>query len=253
MKIRGAPKPVLSGIEAGHVHPPPPALSARDERVTDKYAALGPFPPPPPGGRTNVLRGVEVTAYTPSDLAEAEAARVVSLMTARPDIQKKLKQARVELVIIPKNVRMTDLEEFGSLKGLKTFDGREWDDVRGIGGTHTPDGRTAVGIPEENLANLPGDTYPGNYSVAMHELAHCIHGLLNLPERTSIDQAYEARKAAGGPWTEQYGSSNVHEYFAQATNAFFGRNQGMGHNGKAWLEKNDPQILAVLTKIYGAT
>lgn len=245
MKIHGGSKPA-------HAHGPHPAPAAGPgarprERVTD---SLGPFPPPPPGGRTTVLRGVEVTAYAPSNIAEAEAARVVSLMTARPDIQKKLKSAKVELVIIPQHTRMTDLEEFASLKGRKTFDGREWDDVRGVGGTRTSDGRTAVGIPEENLADLPADSYPGNYSVAVHELAHVIHEHVTKAEKKEIDQAYEARLAAGGPWTEAYGSSNVHEYFAQASNAFFGRNDGMGKNGKEWLKVNDPVLLAVLTRIY---
>lgn len=243
MKVRGGNK--AAALQP--LPPPPAAVAPLRERITD---SLGPFPPPPPGGRTTVLRGVEVTAYQPSDLAEAEAARIVTAMTGRPDIQKKLKAAKVELVIIPEHTPMTDLPEFASLKGRRTFDGREWDEVRGVGGTPTPDGRTAVGIPEENLANLPTDGYPGNYSVATHELAHCIHGWLPQAEKLLIDLAYEARKAAGGPWTEEYGSSNVHEYFAQATNAFFGRNDGMGHNGKPWLRKNDPAIFELLKKIY---
>jgi hypothetical protein len=246
MKISGGNKP--SGPHV-HVHPAPaPRVGPeRRERITD---SLGPFPPPPPGGRTTVLRGVEVTAYAPSDKAEIEAAKVVSLMTVRPDIQKKLKAAKVELVIIPEHTKMTDLPEFASLKGRRTFDGRAWDDVRGVGGTLTDDGRTAVGIPEENLANLPSDGYPGNYSVAIHELAHCVHEHLSSPEKIQIEEVFNARTAAGGPWTEAYGSSNVHEYFAQATNAFFNRNKGMGNSGKAWLTKNDPEILALLKKIY---
>ena len=245
MKVRG-------GNKAAAIHPAPPAPGAAPvtpprERVTD---SMGPFPPPPPGGRTTVLRGVEVTAYAPSNVAEAEAARVVSLMTARPDIQRKLKLAKVELVIIPQKTKMTDLPEFASLKGRRTFDGRDWNDVRGVGGTETSDGRIAVGIPEENLANLASDTYPANYSVATHELAHVIHEHVTKAEKLEIDAAYEARKAAGGPWTEEYGSSNVHEYFAQATTAFFGRNGGMGLDGKPWLKKNDPAIFELLTKIY---
>lgn len=236
----------------GPVRPPPPVPLA--PRGTDSPRApidsLGPFPPPPPGGRSTVLRGVEVTAYTPSDLAEAEAARIVALMTGRPDVQKKLKAAKVELVIIPKDQPMTALPEFASLKGQRTFDGRAWDGVRGVGGMRAPDGAMAVGIPEENLADLPGDTYPGNYSVAMHELAHCIHDLLPAGEKKALEEAFDARKAAGGPWTEPYGSSNVHEYFAQGTNCFFGRNDGMGHNGKDWLKQNDPALFALVAKVF---
>lgn len=197
-----------------------------------------------------MLRGVEVTAYQPSDAAEQEAARVVEMMTTRPDLQKKLKAAKVALVVIPKDVKMTALPEFASLKGQRTFDGRAWDDVRGVGGTKTPSGTIAVGVPEENLVDGPGDTYPGNYSVAIHELAHCIHDLLPRGEQNAVQEAYDARQAAHGPWTEEYGSSNVHEYFAQGANAYFGRNKGMGHNGKAWLKKNDPALFAVMAKTF---
>jgi hypothetical protein len=247
MKIASGAKPVV-------LHPMRPAPRGAEvaptcARVTD---SSGPFPPPPTGGRSTLLRGVEVTAYAPSDLAEAEAARVVSAMTTRPDLQKKLKAAKVELVIIPKDTQMTALPEFASMRGQRTFDGRQWDSVRGVGGTRTDDGRWAVGIPEENLADLPSDSYPGNYSVATHELAHVIHEHVTKAEKHAIDLAFEARTAAGGPWTEAYGSSNVHEYFAQSTNAFFDRNEGMGQSGKAWLKKNDPAIFELLTKIYPA-
>ncbi len=242
MKVR-AGSPVAR--TAALVPEPPPAAP-----TTRPLDSLGPFPPPPPGGRTTLLRGVEVTAYAPSNLAEAEAARVVREMTGRPDLQKKLKAEKVELVIIPEHTQMTALDEFASLRGAKTFDGRPWEDVRGVSGTHTDDGRLAVGIPEENLADLPSDGYPGNYSVAIHELAHVIHEQVTKAEKKDIEAAYEARKAAGGPWTEAYGSSNSHEYFAQATNAFFDRNEGMGHSGKAWLKENDPAIFALLSKIY---
>lgn len=246
MKVTGKQWAFVPGVAAA-ARPPPPGPG-----TAAPLDSQGPFPPPPPGGRSTLLRGVEVTAYAPSDLAEAEAARIVSLMTGRPDIQKKLKAAKVELVVIPKNEKMTALPEFASLKGQTTFDGRPWDDVRGVGGTLAPDGATAVGIPEENLANLPSDTYPGNYSVAMHELAHCIHDLLPSAELRAIEDAYAARKTAGGPWTEEYGSSNVHEYFAQGANCYFGRNKGMGHNGKAWLKKNDPALFAVMAKVFPA-
>lgn len=232
-----------------------PVVRVEAPVVEDRPAPLdsnGPFPPPPPGGRSTLLRGVEVTAHRPSDAAEAEAARVVKMMTTRPDLQKKLKAAKVELVIIPKDVAMTALPEFAALKGQRTFDGRAWDDVRGVGGTLTPDGCIAVGIPEENLADLPSDTYPGTYSVAVHELAHCIHDLLPRGEQNAIQAAYDARQAAGGPWTEAYGATNVHEYFAQGANCWFGRNDGMGANGKAWLETNDPALFAVMAKAFPA-
>ncbi len=248
MKIRGKPAvaaPVAVAL-AG------PAASAERAPAADGFLEV-PLPPPPaPAAHGAVLRGVGLTEYLPSPDAEVEARAIVASMTHRADIRAKLKSAHVELVVIPVGRKMTDLPEFASLRGKRTFDGRLWDDVRGVGGTPTPDGRIAVGVPEENLTQLPSDTYPGNYSVAVHELAHVIHSeALGVAEKVHIDDAYAARKAAGGPWTEQYGSTNSHEYFAQGTNAYFGRNQGMGENGRPWLQKNDPALYAVMLKVYG--
>ena len=86
----------------------------------------------------------------------------------------------------------------------------------------------------------------------MHELAHVVHeDALTKAEKAKIEAAFAARASAGGPWTEAYASTNSHEYFAQATNAYFGRNGGMGNNGPDWLQQNDPQIFSLLHQVYG--
>ena len=232
MKIRGKPEPMrLPTVSAAAK-----ALVATPPAAADEF---GPEPPPPPpplaGTHLASLAGVGLTEYQPSRDAEVEARAIVTLLTHRADIRKKLQTQHVELVVIPTGKKMTELPEFASLRGKKTSDGR-----------------IAIGVPEENLTQLPTDAYPGNYSVGIHELAHVIQDdALTVAERVKIQDAFEARTAAGGPWTEAYGSSNVREYFAQGTNAYFGRNQGVGHSGAAWLSKNDPALYAVMLKAYG--
>lgn len=197
-----------------------------------------------------VVNGVAIVSHGCSAKALAEAQSVTSLLTQRPDIAKALADKKVTLVIIPVGVRMTDLPEFAELRGKKTFDGRLWDDVRGSGGL-TARGRTVVGVAEENLADLPSNTYPKGYSIAMHELAHAIQNhALPRDEQKRIAAAFDAREAAKGPWTERYGASNEQEYFAQLTNAWFGRNAGLGHNGADWVRENDPVMAAELQRIY---
>jgi hypothetical protein len=197
------------------------------------------------------VRGVTISPHGCSQVAMDEAQRVVAQVAQRADIAQAFKDQKVTLVIIPADQKMTDLPEFASMRGTKTFDNRLWDDVRGSGGL-TINGRTYVGVAEENLASLPSSTYPAGYSIAMHELAHAVHTrALPRSEAEDITSAYAARHAAGGPWTETYASSNELEYFAQATTAWFGRNVGLGNNGAPWVQQNDPAMAGILERIYG--
>jgi hypothetical protein len=179
---------------------------------------------------------------------------VAQMIGSNKHAQEELKKAKVEIVVIPHDKKMTDLDQFKSLKGTKTDDGRLWDDVRGSGGMKAPDGSFALAAPEENLIAIKDvtDPYGKGYSVGMHEFAHTLHEKgLTADQSKAIDKLYEDRKKADGPWTETYGSSNKHEYFAQATNAFFGKNEAVGNNGREWLAKNDPEMCKFLDGLYG--
>jgi hypothetical protein len=86
----------------------------------------------------------------------------------------------------------------------------------------------------------------------MHEFAHTLHSNgLTSAQKARITQLYAARQAAGGPWTEAYGASNEQEYFAQCTNCYYGRNAGIGQNGRDWLRTNDQPMFDFLEEIYG--
>ncbi|MHB8875185.1 MAG: hypothetical protein ACYC8T_15975 [Myxococcaceae bacterium] len=236
---------------AARPQPPPPGFERTNREDTSARLNPGPLPPPPPPGG-QMFGGVVLRGPSASAAAAAEGRRALEMLTRRPDIQERLRAARVSMVIIPADKKLTDMPEFASLRGRRTFDGRLWDDVRGVGGTSVKDRSIAFGVAEETLAHLPGDTYPRGYNVAVHELAHVIHNT-GLPacDKDAIDEAYLARKAAGGPWTEAYGSSNAFEYFAQGTNAFFGKNQGMGENGAPWVKQNDPALYRLLERVFG--
>jgi len=173
--------------------------------------------------------------------------------------QQHLAKARLTIVIIPAKVPMTDLPQFKGLHGQKTFDGRDWASVRGAGGMNTPDGNFSISIAEENLTQAKGvvSAYPSTYSIGTHELAHGLE-LKGLPEaaRDKIKALYAAHDKrdhgnAKDTWTDTYASSNELEYFAQSTTAFFGRNEmGKNHNGREWLEKNDPDMYQFLLALY---
>jgi hypothetical protein len=210
------------------------------------------MPEPPPPAPKEVIGGVGVSSKEDTAEAGAELKRTLALMTTNPAIARKLQDAKVSVVVIPANQKMTDVPELASLKGKSTFDGRPWDDVRGEGGMRMRDGSFVVGVAEETLTHAPPDTYPKGYNLAMHEIAHVVQDLaINKDDAKAVTRAFKDRTNEGGPWTDPYASNNEREYFAQATVCYFGEDQGQGANGADWLQQNDPAMYAVLQRVYG--
>ena len=105
--------------------------------------------------------------------------------------------------------RTTDAAERASLRGRRTFDGRVWDDVRGVGGAHAATGIEAL----DDAATFGFDTL-------VHEVAHQVH-YLSLPrlQRVRITDLYK-RALAAGRCLDFYAASNEAEYFGQGVEAF---------------------------------
>jgi hypothetical protein len=209
------------------------------ERVVDGVTVLA-----PPGAHASAID--QCASFITAELGRNQLA------------QKKLAEAHAMIVIIPAHTAMTDVAQFAGMRGKKTFDGRDWASVRGSGGINAPDGSFAIGVAEENLVAVRGviSSYPTGYSIGMHELAHALqsHGMTH-EQQARIGELYK-RHAASDPgdthdtFTEKYGASNAQEYFAQGTNAFFGKNARTGHNDKAWLQQHDPELYAFLVEMY---
>jgi hypothetical protein len=171
----------------------------------------------------------------------------------------ELKGATVELHIIPHDKKLTDLSEFASLKGTKTFDGRNYDELRGVGATKIKD-TIRYAIAEEQLVKIKDK--PSQYElgfVGAHESGHVVEQFgLNKEQQKSLKDAYDERKKAGGPWLspDWYTSSGTGEYFAQSTSAYFGRPYSSSEEDKKtytrdWLKKNDAAMTKLLTTVYG--
>jgi hypothetical protein len=170
----------------------------------------------------------------------------------------KLKGATIELHIIPRDKKLTDLEEFKHLKGTKTFDGRNYDDLRGVGGVKKDD-TIRYAVAEEQLISVPDK--PSGYSlgfVASHESGHIVEQFgLTEEQQKGLQTAYDNRKKANGPWLspDWYTKSGTGEYFAQSTAAYFGRPYSTSDEDKKsytrkWLESNDKEMYELLKKIY---
>jgi hypothetical protein len=246
---------------------PAPTTAPQTQAPTaDTATTSGPTTAPTSGGVSTepidrVVLGVSI--HAPAGVRPGAVEQVASIIQTEigrnPGAQEQLARKHVSVVIIPAHVAMTDLPEFQSLRGKKTFDGRAWEGVRGEGGTRYR-GHFNIAVAEETVVNTDvASAYPATYSVAMHEFAHALNNYgMTHSQRSRVRELFQAhqrhdRGNANGTWTDTYASSDSDEYFAQATNAFFGRNgMGTNRNGRDALRETDPNMYQFLVTLYEA-
>jgi len=158
--------------------------------------------------------------------ARKEALRLLKATLQDKDTALRMILKPVQAVIVPRDKQMTELDEFRSLltsdsgKGPgKTFDGREWAHVRGVGNVEA-NGKTYAAITEENLlggapdakvfdapknakgevvgsAGTPGGSYDVGYSTTTHEFAHVLHANgLSDDQQKIVKKHYDLKRAA---------------------------------------------------------
>jgi tetratricopeptide (TPR) repeat protein len=105
--------------------------------------------------------------------------------------------------------RTTDAKARANLRGRRTFDGRVWDDVRGVGGM-----QAATGIEALDEASTFGfDTFA-------HEVAHQVHFFTFSPlQRAKVRSLYRTAMKERR-CLDYYAASNEAEYFGQGVEAF---------------------------------
>ncbi len=141
--------------------------------------------------------------------ARREALRLLTAQLQDPETALRMITKPLQVVIVPRGKKMTELDEFKSLleaddgagKG-NTFDGRPWANVRGVG-TVVAGGKTYAAITEENLlggvpdASTGGGGYTVGYSTTTHEFAHALHiNGLNAAQKKLISKHFNAKRAA---------------------------------------------------------
>lgn len=98
----------------------------------------------------------------------------------------------------------------------------------------------------------------------LHELAHAYHDRVLGHAHPGIRRAYEAAKAGGSydrverqdaqgrkSFGRAYALTTPQEYFAEGTEAFFGRNDFFPYD-RAELRRHDPVLFALLAEVWGA-
>lgn len=105
--------------------------------------------------------------------------------------------------------RTTDAPSRATLRGKRTFDGRVWDDVRGIGGLCA-----ATGIEALDDASQFG------FDTLVHEIAHQVHYYaLKQADQARIRDLYKKAREHGR-CLDYYAATNEAEYFGQGVEAF---------------------------------
>lgn len=112
--------------------------------------------------------------------------------------------------LLAEDERTTDDPSRAALRARRTFDGRVWDDVRGVGGL-----RAATGVEALDEAASAG------FDTLAHEIAHQVH-LHVLRDHPAFAQIKElhSRAVGSGHALDYYAASNWAEYFGQGVEAF---------------------------------
>lgn len=158
---------------------------------------------------------------------------------------QRLARNKARHYLLPLDERPGDLPGFADVADEKTFDGRYYASIRGVGG------RIAVtGIEYLDQAAR------GGFNTIAHEFAHQVHiAALSKSEVKSIRNLYEQARREGRT-LDYYAAANEYEYFAQGYEAFISlrKRPSAGvtarHTNQELLAQ-DPELYSFLMKLCG--
>ncbi|HEX5734922.1 MAG TPA: tetratricopeptide repeat protein [Blastocatellia bacterium] len=112
---------------------------------------------------------------------------------------------------------VSDVREFDDVNTEKTFDGRYYASIRGIGGRITVSGIEYIDIAAR-----------GGFHTIAHEFAHQVHmTALSREDAREVRKLYERAKRTGSV-LDYYAAANEYEYFAQGYEAFISNRKRPG-------------------------
>lgn len=157
----------------------------------------------------------------------------------------KLARHKARHYLLPADERPGDLLGFADVADEKTFDGRYYASIRGVGG------RIAVsGIEYLDQAAR------GGFNTIAHEFAHQVHiAALGKNEVNTIRKLYE-QASREGRTLDYYAAANEFEYFAQGYEAFISSRKRPSagitarHTNHELLAR-DPELYRFLMKLCG--
>lgn len=148
---------------------------------------------------------------------------------------KTAKDKGATFFITPFHLIQSEAPGMAGIRGERTFDGRLWDDVKGLGGPHALSGEDW----ERDVKNL-------RYNVVSHEFTHQVHGLMPKPLVDEVKRLFQ--KAKDQRLTlDFYADFNEFEYFATGVEAYVSEEKlpdqkvAYGHTRRE-LQAKDPDL-----------
>ncbi len=190
---------------------------------------------PEPVGLRDVFTGY---ALLDSDLQKIIRLSVQPLRAWLP----LLKERQVTFSIFPMHHFLWQVPKHDRLKGMRTFDGRLWDDVKGDGGPNASSGAEEV----RNVKYL-------RCNILAHEFAHQVHGFLPIDLKDEIHRLYLEAMKTGKP-LDFYAALNEKEYFAQGVEAYVSGEKladqkvTSGHTRRE-LQRRDSELFSFIQKL----
>ena len=196
------------------------------------------------------VKGVNIKATSKVDPnALLVAGDIVdAMLSGREDIADCMADTVAEVAVIPKDESITTVPEFANLRGLETFDGRDWESVRGSGAVK---GRTVMATSEESLLGLKENGYPYIALIMVHEFAHGIRNLCFTEEDHAEWNGFYDAGLQKNIFPGEYLMSNEEEFFAVFSTAYFEVTDELGNQTNRNLVESDfPKIFEFLDDIY---
>jgi peptidoglycan hydrolase-like protein with peptidoglycan-binding domain len=228
---------------------------------------------PGPGPQADPLAGIVTIAghgASAAAVARARAQAIELYGSIAPANRQRMQADPVTIDVIPHNKKLTELPEYAHLAGTTTFDGRLWDNVRGI--QTTVNGVRRVAVAEEDLVTVAGTA--ASYGSGFLEAHEGGHGLqfsgLTAAQQGTLATIYAARLTASGPITQTtpagaatamwlnpawYSAANKEEYFANSVAAYHEHPYTNGTADqamytRAWLQAHDLPMYQLLQVVY---
>ena len=197
------------------------------------------------------VKGVTIKGNGAIDpMAFRSAADMIGpMLSGRQDITECIDEVDMELAIIPKDEKITTLPEFRFLEDLRTFDGRSYESVRGVGAVR---GLAVTVTSEESLLGLKENPYRYIALITVHEFAHSIQNLCFTAEDHRKWDAFYDSALQDNLHPGAYLMSNSREFFAVFSTAYFEVTAELGPNtSRDLIEDDHPAIFDFLNEVYG--
>jgi alpha-glucosidase len=181
------------------------------------------------------------------DVALDKAQETIADMFAENGLEEMLAAQGAYVVIADGNENILDLPEF---RCLDEEDRRAANAVAHACGVAD---RADYPIVTVNERDLLGDRRGpcSGLNILYHELGHLVQGWAIDPQDYFDIKLFYQNALNEGLYRDDYASTNSNEYFAEGTQAYFLASDPRGRHDRAWLEEYDPDLFALLDRVYG--